>query len=88
MAALLDRPADSSLRLFHPHGATLQHQNLQYRHHRHVPLVLCSNFDPVLRWNYLATYLIVPLFAILLLYASSIGREIVLEHHNRPVSLQ
>ena len=42
----------------------------------------------MLRWNYLATYLIVPLFAILLLYASSIGREIVLEHHNRPVSLQ
>ena len=32
----------------------------------------------MLRWNYLATYLIVPLFAILALYASSIGREIVL----------
>ena len=47
-----------------------------------------SNFDPSLTWFFLATFLVIPVFNLLVLYAFSVGREIWLVQNHREMSLK
>lgn len=50
--------------------------------------MIVSNFDPSLTWFFLATFLVIPVFNLLVLYAFSVGREIWLVQNHREMSLK